>query len=253
MNPRRRRRRKLPRMAGHRIVRGHYRHNPGRRGGGGGGIGMMPLLLIGGAAYFLFMRPGGAFGATAQPAIPGYTALGGNYYRNQATGQTVYRNPTTGTMTTATGAIAPSGVPTWLQPTVQAGAQAIPQLGIGLVQGLTGALTSGIRSLFGDTSVVGTSAGAVATESGALTTTAPDVLSGAYTPPSLPADIVMPTPIVPWGQWLEGGVISPETQLALPSYTDIFASEATMPLLSMDLAPVDTSGWFADYPDYAYM
>lgn len=242
MNPRRRRSR-------------GFRRNP-HRGGGGGGIGLMPLLLIGGAAYFLLLRPGGIgsmFGGGAQPAIAGYTPVGGNYYRNQATGQTVYRNPTTGLMTTAGGAVAPSGVPNWLQPTVQAGAQAIPMLGIGLVQGAVSALSGGIRSLFGESSVMQTSGGAVELPSGALSTSSPDVLSGSYVP-SLPSDIVSaPLPsVLNFGAWSEtGGVAWPSVFEPAPSA--IFAAEMpSLALPTLSLAPVDTSGWWGTGAEYDY-
>jgi hypothetical protein len=225
--------------------RTRYRRNPSRvvyaRSGSGLGS-MMPYLLIGGAAYFLLLRPGGLssiFGG-AQPAVAGYTPIGGTYYRNTATGQTVQRLPT-GQMVTATGVVAPSGVPNWLQPTVQAGAMAIPQLGIGIVQGLTGALTAGVRSLFGS-SVASTTTpdGQTATGSGTVSA-APDVLSGSYLPPlpPLPGDLL----VIP-------DVSLPPTDLGslppLPALPDL--------QMTLTLAPLDTSAWSVDTappPDFS--
>ena len=244
MNPHRRRRRR-------RLQTSKYRRNPRTRTvyrSGGGSSNLMLYLAIGGAAYFLLLRPGGLsslFGGGTGPAVAGYTPLGGNYYRNAATGQTVYRNPTTGQMTTATGAIAPSGVPAWLQPTVQAGAVAIPQLGIGIVQGITGALSSGIRSLFGDTSVMGTPVSTTELPSGATSVSAPDILrdGGGYGLPTLPSDLAIPAPSMDWAQWFGGGIAQPGIE---PAPSDLFAAEIpSYQLPTLSLAPVDTSGWFA--------
>jgi hypothetical protein len=217
---------------------------------------MMPYLLIGGAAYFLLLRPGGLssiFGA-AQPAVAGYTPIGGTYYRNTATGQTVQRLPT-GQMVTATGVVAPSGVPNWLQPTVQAGAQAIPQIGVGIVQGFVGALNLGVRSLFGS-SVAGTTApdgtGGTAVGSGTVAAS-PDILSGGggYLPPLEPLpgmDLTMPTWALP-----------SETPMpyALPPLPDLSSVSMSVDggatwMTDLTLAPIDTTGWFADYSAPAF-
>lgn len=94
-----RRRRHLPRMAGHSAYRGHYRHNPAKSGG----ISWLPMVAIA-AGAFLLMKPGGlggVLGTGTSVAPAGYTYLGSGYYRGPD-GQTYYRSPTTGQMAPAT-------------------------------------------------------------------------------------------------------------------------------------------------------
>ena len=238
---RRRRRRRLPTMAGHRVVRGHYIHNPRRRyrrnpGGGGMGIGMIALIGVG--AFFL-LRSGalGSIGAMfgGQPAIPGYTAMGGNAYRNNATGQVVYRQPT-GQLTSQPGGgvIMPTGGGAWTAPLVQAGVMAIPQLGLGIGQM--------IKGFFGQSSVtdqstapasaVGTSGAAL--PSGGASGTSPDILN-------------IPEPGGPVAPAPSGDVFSWMSQVAAapaPAPSDVFTPEV-VPQTSLDVpvAP-DTTAWF---------
>ncbi len=127
-----RRRRHLPRMAGHSVYRGHYRHNPGK-----GGMNWMPILLIGGAAFFLLPRltgAGGLFGQGTSVLPAGYTYLGSGYYRGPD-GQTYYRNPTTGQMAPATAQQVISGQ--------------LQQVGSGIVTSIVPTLASTATSLFG--------------------------------------------------------------------------------------------------------
>jgi hypothetical protein len=230
------RRQRRPRYLSYRKPRRRARRNPKRtvvysRGGGGSNLGL--YLLIGGAAYFLLLRPGGfgsLFGGFGpQPAIAGYTALGGNAYRNNATGQVVTRTAT-GQLVTSTGMVAPSGVPNWLQPTVQAGAAAIPQIGIGLAQGLVGALTGGVRALFGGTSVSATTAPDGTAAPAPSSVPVPEAPGAGYVP-TLPADVVP----IDTGAYLPSSVPMPELPGGIPTVPTVD--------MSLTLAPVDTSAW----------
>ncbi len=225
--------------------RRRYRRNPGgSRNGGGGRSNLLLYAAIGGAAYFLLLRPGGigSIFSGAQPAIAGYTPIGGTYYRNNATGQTVQRTAS-GQLVTATGVVAPSGVPNWLQPTVQAGAQAIPQLGVGIATSLVGMLTGGVRALFGPSSVAQTTApDGTATPFGQA---ASDVLFGGALPPLEPLpsfDLATPTFALP---------AEPSMTYALPPLPDLGSVQLSLDggstwQTDLSLAPVDTSGWFSD-------
>jgi hypothetical protein len=225
-------RRKLPRLAGHRVVRGHYRHNP--KSGGGMGIGTIALIGVG--AFFL-LRSGALGGVSTmfggQPAVPGYTPIGGNAYRNDATGQIAYRQPT-GQMTTAPtgGTIVPSGGAAWTAPLVQAGVASIPLLGSGLASMIRG-LFSGSVTNPTDTSPQPAGTTGVISETGATSTTSPDIL--AIPEPGGP---VAPAPASIY-DWFGGAQVG-----AQPAPSDIFADVA-VPQTSLDLtlAP-DTSTWF---------
>jgi hypothetical protein len=140
-----RRGRHLPPMVGHKIVRGHYRHNPGR-----GGTNWLPIIAIG-AGAFLLMRSGGLgtmFGGGTSVLPAGYTYLGSGYYRSP-TGQTMYRNPTTGQLTPVTAQQAVTGQLT--QAGVQAGGQILTQAMPQIVQAgasIFGSLAQSIAGLF---------------------------------------------------------------------------------------------------------
>lgn len=172
------RRRHLPPLVGHRVYRGHYRHNPGTN--------WMPLVLIGAAVFLLpklmgtsGLPFGGLLGTSVTP--PGFTYLGSGYYRGPD-GQTYYRSPTTGQM-----AVSSPGAATQAMAT---------NVGYGLVNttigAAGGALTSLIRGIFApstaqaavsDPSVSGGTVADTTVAGGGATVTAPDVLSGSYTPP----------------------------------------------------------------------
>lgn len=186
----RRRARHLPRLAGHSIVRGHYRHNPG-------GTNWMPIVLIG-AAVFLLPRlmgtsglPFGGFGTSVTP--PGYTYLGSGYYRGPD-GQTYYRSPTTGQMAVSSPAAATQAMAT--------------NVGYGLINttigAAGGALTSLIRGIFAptttqpsitDPSIAGGTVQDYTVAGGGSSVTAPDILSGSYAYGG-PSDVgLTPTPM----------------------------------------------------------
>jgi hypothetical protein len=225
-----------------------YRHNPK---GGGMGIGMIALLGVG--AFFL-MRSGalGSLGTMfgGQPAVPGYTAIGGNAYRNNATGQVAYRQPTGQMTTQATGGtIVPSGGSAWTAPLVQAGVASIPLFGAGLASMIKGFFTgpsTGSVTDTGTTSPTPAGTTGVVSDTGATSTTSPDIL--AIPEPGGP---IAPAPGSVY-DWFGGTQVG-----AQPAPTDIFASEV-VPQTSLDvsLAP-DTSTWFAPVdttvPDVAPM
>jgi hypothetical protein len=153
--------RRLPPMAGHRIVRGgrHYVHNPG-------GTNWMPIVLIGAAAFFLLPRltgaggVGGLFGTSVLPA--GYTYMGSGYYRGPD-GQTYYRSPTTGQLAVASPAAATGAI--------------AQNAGYGLINTTIGAVTGGLTSLIKGI-FAPSSGGPVTTQAGV---TDPSVVPGSLT------------------------------------------------------------------------
>jgi hypothetical protein len=212
-----------------------YARNPK----GGMGIGMIALLGVG--AFFL-MRSGalGNIGTMfgGQPAVPGYTAIGGNAYRNNATGQVAYRQPT-GQMTTQAsgGTIVPSGGSAWTAPLVQAGVASIPLFGAGIASMIKGFFTgpsTGSVTDTGTTSPTPAGTTGVVSDTGATSTTSPDILSIPE-----PGGAIAPAPSSIY-DWFGGTQVG-----AQPAPTDIFASEV-VPQTSLDvsLAP-DASAWFA--------
>lgn len=226
-----------------------YRRNPKS----GGGIGIGTIALIGVGAFFLLRSGalgslGGGLLGGAAPQIPGYTYMGGNAYRNNATGQVAYRQPT-GQMTTSPtgGTIVPSGGAAWTAPLVQAGVAAIPALGTGLANLFKG-LFSG--SVVDQSSPAPLPAGTVGGEG--TTVTAPDILSGAYAAPAIPEPGgALPMPEVDWAQWFGGGIAQPSAMEPAPS--DIFGDALAAPSVqtSLVIQPIDTSGWFAPTDVYA--
>lgn len=156
------RRRHLPPMAGHKIVRGHYRHNPA------GGTNWMPIVLIGAAAFFLLPRLTGAgglgtmFGTSVLP--PGYTYMGSGYYRGPD-GQTYYRSPTTGQLSVASPGAATTAI--------------AQNAGYGLINTTIGAVAGGLTSLI---------KGIFTPSSGAPMTSQPSVSDSTVTPGAMSFD-----------------------------------------------------------------
>lgn len=96
-----------------------------KRGGTNWGL----ILLIGGGAFLLLRSGGlGSLGggvSVAQLVAAGYQDQGNGYFVNPATGTSIYRNPTTGTVTPVAG----GAVDPWLQPFLQISNVAAPQIG----------------------------------------------------------------------------------------------------------------------------
>jgi hypothetical protein len=210
-----------------------YARNPK---GGGMGIGMIALLGVG--AFFLLRS--GALGSIGtmfggQPAVPGYTAIGGNAYRNNATGQIAYRQPTGQMTTQATGGtIVPSGGAAFTAPLIQAGVASIPLLGAGLASMFKGLFSGSVTdSTTPSPQPAGTTG--VVSDTGATSTTSPDIL--AIPEPGGP---IAPAPSGSIYDWFGGTQVG-----AQPAPSDIFASDVVpQTALNLSLAP-DTSGWFA--------
>lgn len=214
-----------------------YSSNPK---GGGLGIGMIALIGVG--AFFLLRS--GALGGIGtmfggQPAVAGYTAIGGNAYRNNATGQIAYRQPTGQMTTQATGGtIVPSGGGAWTAPLVQAGVASIPLFGAGLASMIKGFFTgpsTGSVTDTGTTSPTPAGTTGVVSDTGATSTTSPDIL--AIPEPGGP---VAPAPSGSIYDWFGGTQVG-----AQPAPSDIFASDVVpQTALNVAVAP-DASAWFA--------
>lgn len=207
-------------MAHHRRRHHNPKSAPRRRSSGGGGRGggtnWGMIALIGGGAFLLMKSGalgsvlGGSTSALSQqllsnPAAAGYTDLGNGYYRNNATGQTIYRNPQTGTVQ-ATGSAVPAGTSPWLAPFYQIGQAAIPAV--------AGGVASGIASLFNPSTwsnwFSDSGSGDLGTAIGSGTSAAvPDILSGgsAWALPALPdtslsvGDWSTPSESFDWESW----------------------------------------------------
>lgn len=182
-----------PRYLGYRIpVGGRRHHRRSRRTrsnpffGNPGGRGGTNWLLIGGVAVgaFFLLRGGGLssiFGGAAAPA--GYTPIGTTGYYRGPDGM-VYQQSASGMVRSATQYAAGSTVEDQLiQQAIRSGvpivASAIPSVIGGIGTGI-GELGSWLGNLF----TGGSATGAIPTDSGGSTVTAPDVLSGAYGAPS---------------------------------------------------------------------
>lgn len=214
-----------------------------------GGMGIGTIALIGAGAFFL-LRSGalgnllGGVGTMfgGQPAVAGYTPIGGNAYRNNATGQIAYRQPTGQMTTQATGGtIVPSGGAAWTAPLVQAGVASIPLLGSGLASMIKG-LFSGSVTNPADTSPQPAGTTGVVSDTGATSTTSPDILS---IPAPAGGDFA-PAPSGSIYDWFG------QTQVAAqPAPSDIFNLDV-VPQTQLDLSVApDTSTWFGG-TDFGY-
>lgn len=214
------------------------------------GIGGFLLLKSGALGSIL---GGGASVTPQQLTANGYTDLGNGYFRSNTTGQTVYRNP-------STGQIQPIGSSTiadpWLRTATQVAGAAAPGIAQGIVSGIQGLFNPNTWSgLFGGTGVpmdLGTG-GAVDTGTGSLSTASPDILSGgggAGLPP-LP-DLALGTPSLDFSTFLgdlptfdygQGSTVS----LSLPDIApgSWFSAADLAPLPDVtQIEPVDYSSWF---------
>lgn len=194
-------------------------------------------LLIGGlgiGAFFL-LRGGGLSNLFGAPVPAGYTQLGTSSYYRGPDGQLYTRTATGGMMLSPTQA--PAGSTLEQQLIVQGSRLAVP-----LITGGVSALSNWLGNLFSG----GSSTGAIPTDSGSTTVTAPDILSGAYAPPTELAAL----PPLPDLSLSSDFFAAPSTDWwSQPSAG--FTLEAPTPTYSMDLslAPlppiesVDTSGY----------
>jgi hypothetical protein len=247
-------------------------------GGGGGGTNWGMIALVAGGA-FLLMGGTRAFAGTGNTVTPqqlqaaGYQDVGGGYYRNPQTGQTIYRNPQTGQVQVTTQGSVPPGTSPWIAPLYQIGQAAIPAIGAGVATGISQLFKpSTWQGLFGGggtPNVNEAMGGSMPTPGGIFGSESPDL-------PALPS--VMP------GEWdwmagggydLGGGALPPLDEPAFDlgwgtefdtSWLDSYQLPAfesggvsmyspDLPeygwMTSLELAPVepvypDTSGWYSE-------
>lgn len=178
-------------------------------------------LLIGGIAVgaFFLMRGGGLSNLFGGGVPAGYTQLGTSGYYRGPNGQLYTRTATGQMMLSPTQATAGS---TLEQQLITQGSR----LAVPLVTGGISALSNWIGGLFSG----GSATGAILTETGGTTVTAPDILSGAYTPPTE----IAPLPDLPsltLGEWWS----APDTSSWWTEPTPDFSLTA-QPSYQMDLS-----------------
>lgn len=208
---------------------------------GNPGKGGTNWLLVGGVAVgaFFLLRGGGLSNLFGSSAPPGYTQLGTSSYYRGPDGQLYTRTATGGMMLSPTQATAGS---TLEQQLIMQGSR----LAVPLITGGVSALSNWLGNLFSG----GSSTGAIPTESGATTVTAPDVLSGAYSSGGL-----APLPDIPdlqlSGDWFSAPSTDWWTQPV--QSTEGFTWEAPyslgVPSLELSLAPLPPIESY----DYGYM
>jgi hypothetical protein len=229
-----------PRYLGYRIPVGgrHYKRRSRSRANpflGNPGSGGSKLLLYGALAVgAFFVLRGGALGHIfGSAAPPGYTQLGSSSYYRGPDGQLYTRTATGGMMLSPTQAPVGSAVE---QQLIAAGSRlALPIVG-GIAQGLS-TLIGNLFSNQGGGVVPGIPSDAGTVGGAGTTTTAPDVLSGAYNAP-LPPLPDLPALTTSLDTWT-----APDTSGWFPSGTYTLGAPATV-------APVfDTSLTLTPLPD----